>query len=125
MHRICMGEKYEHNGSFEIGIYFVLFSKTRKQEWPENSSTVFLSCTNKRKIGRRNCKRGPPQVNNKNLGSFIRSTHPSHADYEKTKGDIDKKFLHSTADLKRSMEKFYLVDLTSGSPDINRNVLFW
>ena len=42
---VMLAVKYEYNGSFEIGIYFILFSKTRKQESSENTSTVFSSNT--------------------------------------------------------------------------------
>ena len=35
------------------------------------------------------------------LGSFFRSTHPSHDDYEKTIGNIDKRFFAFNCQLKK------------------------
>ena len=57
-------------------------------------------------------------------GIFFKGHHSSHDDYGKTIDDIEKYFFYSTANLKSSVDKFCEVDLTSGSPDINRNVIF-
>ena len=47
-------------------------------------------------------------------GSFLRTTHLSHDDYAKTIGDIEKLFLHSTANQKTSLEKNFLEFCSSG-----------
>jgi hypothetical protein len=47
----------------------------------------------------------------------FKSTHPSHADYGKTIGDIDKRFFAFNCQLNKLNKEI--------SPDINRNVIFW